>query len=242
MSLRSVLSGLVPRRIFAYLSQRFPDEASSLSYAQEGEDLVLAKMFAYTRNGFFVDVGAHHPKMYSNTYLLYRRGWRGINIDAMPGSMPQFRRLRPRDISLEIPISAKRQHLTYYMYNIPAFNTMSKEVHDKRVRESDRTTPSLRLIDTRDLYTRTLADVLDEHLPADYRDSGIDFLSVDVEGLDLDVLQSNDWSKYRPRAVVAEILESDVQSALSSPISAFMFERGYVMKSKCFNSVIYVRE
>jgi len=66
------------------------------SYAQEGEDLVLARLLEPVGKGFYVDVVAHHPFRFSNTFLFYRMGWRGINIDAMPGSMRPFRRHRRR--------------------------------------------------------------------------------------------------------------------------------------------------
>ena len=59
----------------------------SLCYSQEGEDMILGKIFSGQKHGFYVDVGAHHPLRFSNTYLFYLKGWRGINIDAMPGSM-----------------------------------------------------------------------------------------------------------------------------------------------------------
>src|SRR4051794_10306733 len=76
-----------------------PDCVSS--YSQEGEDMVLRRVFNNKRGGFFVDVGAHHPRMYSNTYYFYLRDWRGINIDAMPGGMAAFDRMRPGDINVE---------------------------------------------------------------------------------------------------------------------------------------------
>src|SRR5690554_6253894 len=88
------------------IRDRYLRDFSRKSYSQEGEDILLEKLFEGKNDGFYVDVGAHHPRRFSNTYLLYRRGWRGINIDAMPGSMAEFRRLRGRDINLEIPISS----------------------------------------------------------------------------------------------------------------------------------------
>lgn len=75
------------------------------SYAQEGEDMILHRIFERQSVGFYVDVGAHHPFRFSNTYLFYQKGWRGINIDAMPNSMRLFNRFRPRDINLECGIS-----------------------------------------------------------------------------------------------------------------------------------------
>src|SRR5690349_18351333 len=75
------------------------------SYSQEGEDMVLRRVFEHKAHGFYVDVGAHHPMRFSNTYFFYRRGWRGINIDARPGSKREFDRARPRDINVECGVA-----------------------------------------------------------------------------------------------------------------------------------------
>ena len=84
--------------------------------------MILNRFFERKRNGFYVDVGAHHPKRFSNTYTFYKKGWRGVNIDAMPGSMEKFKKIRPRDINLEFAISNKNGTLVYHMFNEPALN------------------------------------------------------------------------------------------------------------------------
>lgn len=73
---------------------------SIASYSQEGEDVVLRRLFDSQPSGFYVDIGAHHPVRLSNRYYFYRCGWRGLSVDAAPGSMEMFRRLRPRDIAV----------------------------------------------------------------------------------------------------------------------------------------------
>ena len=80
------------------------------SYSQEGEDRILLMPFENCKDGFYV---AHHPTRYSNTYLFYRMGWSGINIDAAPGSMNLFKKKRPRDINLEVAISDREEELTF---------------------------------------------------------------------------------------------------------------------------------
>lgn len=79
-----------------------------------------------------MDVGAHHPKRFSNTHYFYKKGWRGINIDAMPGGMRLFRKIRPKDINLEIAISDKKRVLTYYVFNDHALNGFSKGLPTER--------------------------------------------------------------------------------------------------------------
>ena len=76
-------------------------------YSQWNEDQFILEYFKNKDKGIYFDVGCFHPFMYSNTCLLHNKGWQGINIDALPGSMKVFQRLRPRDINLEIAISEK---------------------------------------------------------------------------------------------------------------------------------------
>jgi hypothetical protein len=93
------------------------------SWSQEGEDMALRRVFEKEKIGFYVDVGAHHPKRFSNTYFFYRMGWNGINIDAMPGSMKEFDKYRGRDINLELGVAKQEGILNSYVFNEPALNT-----------------------------------------------------------------------------------------------------------------------
>jgi len=179
-----------------------------------------------------VDVGAHHPKRFSNTYLFYKRGWRGINIDAMPGSMRSFNKVRPRDINLELGISEQKAQLDYYIFNEPALNGFSCDLSQERhAAESSYLIKDVIKVDVVPLH-----EVLDQYLPAG---QSIDFMSVDVEGLDFQVLKSNDWNKYRPTYVLAEILTSSLHEIEQSEIGQFMLNKGYVLYAKCVNSVFF---
>lgn len=219
------------QRSLRSLHNRYFRDYSRRSYAQEGEDLLLDRLFDAQLCGFYVDVGAHHPKRFSNTYLLYRRGWNGINIDAMPGSMAEFERVRRRDINLEIPISSEATELTYYVFDEPALNGFDAELSQARHAEK-----RYRVLDTISLRTRTLSSVLDEHLAPGQE---IDLLSIDVEGFDERVLRSNDWQKYRPKVVLVEVLRTSVESLLSSSIHDFLAARGYELYAKTVNSAIF---
>src|SRR4051794_14772116 len=95
-TLRQRLVQAAPGPLLA-LARNICAEFPKASYSQEGEDMILRRFFEEHGKGFYVDVGAHHPKRFSNTYSFYKQGWSGINIDAMPGSMARFRRVRPRD-------------------------------------------------------------------------------------------------------------------------------------------------
>lgn len=204
---------------------------STKSYSQEGEDRILDRLFSSKDNGFYIDVGAHHPKRFSNTFFFYKKGWSGINIDAMPGSMKLFSRVRPRDNNLELAISDKRESLTYYAFNDSALNGFSKDLSLQRDGIG-----SHRIIFQKTIETETLANVLDENLPIGKH---IDFLTIDVEGLDFSVIKSNDWNKYRPEAVLIEVLDSSIDDIRSSDLTIFMISKGYILFAKTCNTVFF---
>ncbi len=201
------------------------------SYSQEGEDLILARMLGEKKEGFYIDVGAHHPKRFSNTFLFYKRGWRGINIEARPGSKKLFDKIRPRDINVEAPISSEDKILKYYMFNEPALNSFSKEISNSRNGLED-----YKIIKEIDLHTKTLKDVLDSNMMGDQH---IDFMTIDVEGLDYDVLVSNDWAKYKPSIILIEDVEFDLHSVGKSKVYNYLIGKGYSLIVKIFNTLFF---
>ena len=211
-------------------SLRADSAFASESYSQEGEDLILKRIFEGRQDGFYVDVGAHHPMRFSNTYIFYKMGWRGLNLDAMPGSMSPFARARPRDINLEIAISDEPGTLKYFTFDDPAMNTFSEELAESR-----RQYPGFSPKGMIEVRVERLADVLSRHLPPGQK---IDFLSVDIEGWDLKALRSNDWERFRPEVVVAEALGQDLQQVSTSELVGFLTARGYRLFAKTFNSII----
>lgn len=212
---------------------RHGGDHSRLSWSQEAEDLVLDKYFRRRASGFYVDVGAHHPVRFSNTRLFYLRGWRGINIDAMPGSMTAFERARPRDINLNIGIAAEAGTLTYYRYDDPALNGF---VRGSDTIESTRAQRAYRLLGAEDVKVAPLVSVLERHLPPG---QAIDFLSVDVEGLDLTVLRSNDWARFRPECVVVELDGLRLDEALEDECCVFLQGLDYRLYARTGKSAIF---
>src|SRR5262249_5535323 len=133
------------------------------SYAQEGEDLILSALLGFPdrkSKGFYVDVGAHHPRRYSNTFLFYLSGWSGINIDAMPGSMTPFQRERPRDTNIEAAIAEDGKMLTFYEFNEPALNGFCRETALQRNQYR-----GWKIINERQINTLRLEELLQKHLP-----------------------------------------------------------------------------
>jgi FkbM family methyltransferase len=229
------LKRLIPKSIRALL--RPQPSHRKISYAQEGEDRILSALLGLEesdrRRGFYVDVGAHHPERYSNTFLFYIHGWNGINIDAMPGSMNVFCRERSRDINLQAAIADELKTLIFYEFNEPALNSFCRDAAS--LRNNYR---GWKIVRERQIRTTRLSDVLERHLP---QGKSIDFMSIDVEGLDLDVLRSNNWVKFRPAVVLVE----DSEEALfgtndNSKIRGYMLQQGYSFCCKTLLTTFFV--
>jgi FkbM family methyltransferase len=222
------------KNIFAQLTTGSPeiDPYTNLSYSQEGEDLVLKRIFGLQNKGFFVDIGAHHPKRFSNTYIFYLEGWRGINIDALPGIKNIFDIERPEDINLELGVSEKEGDLIYYSFNEPALNTFDKA-------EADKKNGLQHYYIEKELKIKTypLSYILNKYLKTNVH---IDFMTIDVEGFDLQVLKSNDWQKYKPNIILIEELRTDVEKILrESEIYKYLKTKGYLLHYRTFNTSFY---
>ncbi|MEO8414426.1 MAG: FkbM family methyltransferase [Ginsengibacter sp.] len=234
--IRKVLTKAVPEKVKRIFTQPLSIEIELLKkqticYAQEGEDLILETFFQNVGKGFYIDIGAYHPVRFSNTYLFYLKGWRGINIDASPGSMDIFKTLRPEDINVEVAIGKDEKTLTYYMFDESALNGFSKEISEYRHNNT-----RYKIQQKIELPLKRLETVLNEHIPLN---STIHFMDIDVEGLDLDVLQSNNWNKYKPLMMLVETSLVSDGLGMDSPIHLFLSEKGYRLVAKTFRTSFY---
>ncbi|MFH0878153.1 MAG: FkbM family methyltransferase, partial [Lentisphaerota bacterium] len=137
---------------------------------------------------------------------------------------------RPRDIHVEAAVANGRHRLTYHFFEEPAMNTFDAEL--ARQRQQDRGG----LLRTLAMETTPLAEILDRHLPPGQL---IDFLSVDVEKFEMDVLKSNDWAKYRPRIILAECLDQDLMSLPSDPVVHYLGDQGYTPIARTIRTTIF---
>ncbi|RDV14875.1 FkbM family methyltransferase [Pontibacter diazotrophicus] len=204
---------------------------SNSYYSQEGEDVILERLFEGLQQGFYVDIGAHHPIRFSNTFKFYLKGWRGINIDAMPGSMEEFIKIRPNDINLELPISEEEREAIYYIFNEPALNTFSEEMA-----ESKNGYKNFRIVETRKLKMFPLSTILDKHVP---KGTKINFMSVDVEGFDLQVLKSNNWERFQPEVLLVEEVGRTLEEIFKGEVYNYLNDLGYKLISKTYNTLIF---
>lgn len=203
-----------------------------LYWSQEGEDIILRRLFENRSSGFYIDIGALHPFRFSNTYYFYRKGWRGINIEANPESIELFEKFRKRDINLNIAVGLKKGKMKYYMFNEPALNTFDEELAKQRDGLND-----FKIVNIIEVEMLPLSEILDIYLPKNQK---IDFMNIDVEGLDFEVLQSNNWEKYKPEVLLVEIIPAkSIEEVLEHNIYKYLNELGYYILAKTFNTVIF---
>lgn len=205
------------------------------SYSWEGEDILVRKIMhdvLHVKAGFYVDIGAHHPSHLSNTALLYSEGWRGINIDATPGSMEPFRKLRPDDTNLELAIGPETGKRLFWCFTNPALNGLHSERQVKL--HASRGNPPVRSVE---IDCRTINDVFETYVG----DRHVDLLNLDVEGLDFSVLQSLDLGRWRPTLILAEILGAiTMVDVIKSDICQLLDENRYSLFSRLHFSAIFI--
>jgi FkbM family methyltransferase len=224
------ITKFIPKKIYLIyrnIKNNLFDGYATKSYSQEGEDLILKRMLGEKKSGFYVDVGAHHPKRFSNTYLFYQMGWRGINIEPNPGALALFKKYRPRDINLDCGVSDVQGQLLYYITNESALNSFCRELAEKRTSQKN-----YNIVDKKLINVYRLSTILAANIP---NNTLIDFMSVDVEGYDINVLKSNDWSQFRPNLLLVE----DLTFSFESGIHKFLTEQQYKIWAKTLNTVFY---
>ena len=177
----------------------------------------LATTHSVPKCGFFVDVGCFHPTRSNTTYVLYKRGWRGINIDVDQIKIEAFNLRRPQDTNIACAVSKQKDTAKYWRQGLWSdLNSLEKL-------ERTRNEEGWREIE---IQTDTLTNLIDQ---TSYKDRPIDFLSIDVEGHNLAVLQSLDFERYRPKVICVETWDSKIEEVLQSDLYVFLIAQGYVL-------------
>ena len=165
----------------------------------EGEDLIISDLTKNIKNGFYVDAGCYHPLHLSNTYLLYKRSWTGINIDISEFSIKLFNYLRPNDVNINSAVSNMEKEISfYYQKKLSQLSTIKKAISNERMQGN---------IKEKKIKSLKLNSILNQ---SKFKNRQIDFLNIDVEGADFEVLKSLDFTIYEPKIICIEIMDKNI--------------------------------
>ena len=224
------------------LKKIYYEKYTKKSYSISNVDLILDRIFSKIKNGVYIDIGCNHPIKYNNTYLLHKKGWKGINIDLDIESIKEFNKFRPQDTNICAAVSAKdgKKKNIYIYHSRSAINTVSKKLVDKR------STKPKQIVER---VTRSLNNIIEN---TNFKNKKLNLLSIDIENYEYQVLSSFNFNKYKPDVVVAEIhnikqkdLEIYTQSLdfiLKSKIYKLMLKNNYKLVNWIQSDFVFVRK
>jgi FkbM family methyltransferase len=164
------------------------------SYAQNFEDVTLRRAFRDIDKGFYVDIGSYHPRMHSVTKYFYDRGWSGLNVEPNPALLERFVAERPNDTNIGVAVGGKESEIDLYIIGNTGLTTTIESIASGHAAAGYATTGVVRV---KMLMLETLFEKY-------CRDRTIDFLKIDVEGAESDVIRPCKFENYRPRIILAE--------------------------------------
>ena len=210
-------------------------------YSFSGVDIVLKKIFYQQEKGFYIDVGCQNPIKNNNTYLLYKKGWEGINIDLDKDNIDLFNSARPKDSNFNKAISSDIKNVELYFYHKKSpINTIDKKTSDFQ---------KAKVTSIKKINTDTLDNII---LNSKYKNHTFDLLSIDVEGHELDVLKGFDLDKYSPKVIVVEYLDLNVskleiknlsiENVLNSEIYKYLISKNYILVNSIYCDLVFVNK
>ncbi|MCB0377307.1 MAG: FkbM family methyltransferase [Bdellovibrionales bacterium] len=200
-----------------------------VSFAQNFEDVLIDRLFAKKGVGFYIDIGAAHPKKDSVTKMFYDRGWRGINVEPNQAYHKLLQQDRPRDINLCCAISDAEGEVDYFFVKEdPKISFIGEPSQDEVYRGLT--------LEKRPMKSRSLNDLCES-----YQVENIDFLKIDVEGAEELVLRGFNFKKYKPRLVVIEAAEVKGTERVDGHWQHLLMEQGYEQVYFDGANVYYVR-
>ena len=223
--LRSLLSMLIPeKKIISSFQYGRQQGLSAL-----GEDVAVRLIFHVLgkRRFSYIDVGANDPYMYSNTGLFYLEGCRGINVEPNPDMYKVLLRGRPEDINLNFGVGVKRDVLPYYMFKSHGANTFSETNAQKWESKHNERPEILRI------PVVPLNEIIEAHANSVWPD----FLQIDVEGWDYDILESCDFSRNTPIVICCECEEDGVMK-----MDSLLDQKGFRPVHRTTNNSVYLRK
>ena len=203
--------------------------------SQLGEEKIILDLFDNNFKGKFVDLGCFHPTRHNNTFELYKKGWRGINVDLNPFTIELFNFFRPKDININTAISNKNEEVElYYINEFNTQNTLDKN-HLEFLKSHHNV--SQKQIIKKKIYTEKLENILKK-----YNFKQIDFLNIDIEGHELKILENFDFGNTYVKTICVEMIDHNEKSKEKNhKIRQILNKNFYLLKQLDIN-YIYINK
>ena len=210
-------------------------------YSFSGVDVVIENIFRDKDRGLYIDVGCQHPIKNNNTYILNKKGWKGINIDLDKDNIDLFNISRPNDENINIAISNKISEVDLFFYHKKSpINTIDEKTSHYQ---------QAKVTEIKKVNTNTLDNVISN---TKFKNSKFDFLSVDVEGHELQVLECFDFNLYSPDVIVVEYLDltlrkievknQNIDNIFKTDLYKFLISKKYVLVNYIYADLIFVKK
>ena len=210
-------------------------------FSFSGVDLILQNIFMKQNDGLYIDVGCQHPIKNNNTYLLYKKGWKGIKVDLDKDNIKLFNSARPEDYNVNKALSSEIKNVELYFYHKRSpINTIDKKTSEFQ---------KAKVSSIRNITTDTLNNIISN---TKYKDCCIDLLSIDVEGHELQVLKGFNLTKYRPKVIVVEYLDLNVskleiknltlKDVIDSEIYKYLSSNGYILVNSIYCDLVFINK
>jgi FkbM family methyltransferase len=208
------------------------------SYSQCGEDLIIRFIFDQLKisRPTYLDIGAHHPTWLSNTYLFYRTGSSGVCVEPDPDCFASIQRARKRDICLKVGIGTDdRKYADFFIMTSRTLNTFSRK--EAELSQNTRAFGEQKIEKIIQIPVRTVNDIMEEYLP-----NGVNLISLDVEGLDFEIVRTFDFDRFRPEVFCIETLQPKDDGSLrkSERVADFMRANDYLIYADTYINTIFV--
>ena len=205
-----------------FLKKIYYERYTKKSYSLSNVDLIIDYLFKNINKGVYIDLGCNHPIKFNNTYLLYKRGWSGINIDSDFDSIKLFNKFRSNDFNVRNIVSDDGSvKKLYYYHKRSALNTLSKDLVDSR------TSKPSKIIEEKSV---TLNKIIED---SPYRNSKINLLSVDIENHEYEALKNFNFLKYKVDVLVVESTDTSQKK-----LEMYNQSIDFITKSKVYNLIV----
>ena len=218
----------------SYLNRKF--KSKKISYSLTSIDLIVDYIFK-KNNGIYIDVGCNHPVYNNNTYLLSKKGWQGINIDIDKKSVQLFDLFRKKDLNINLAVSSKKTELEYINFHEKSPINMIKTNQNRNLHSLEK---------TKKIKSDTLDSIIEK---SQFKNKKIDFVSIDVEGHELEVIKGFNLKKYKPSIIVIEFLDKSLKkieiknfnldNIVNSEIYKLMIKNDYHMVNWLHSDLIF---